>query len=313
MGEISFTMRKVLVVYYSQSGQLLDIAKSVLSTVEQDESTEVTYYNIAPKKDFPFPWTKMEFFNAFPESFNHTPQELKGMSDAKLNEKYDLVVLAYQVWYLSPSIPTNSFLQSPEARNLLQNTPVITLIGCRNMWYKAQEKTAHLIENAGGRLVGNIALVDQHNNFVSGITIVRWMLSGVKKRFLKIFPLPGVAEEDINDAKKHGKTILNALNCADFTNLQAALVEQGAVPVRSILVFIDKRANIFFAKWAKFIAKKGDTIAERKVRLFLFQLYLLIGIWVLSPIIMIFFYLVYPLRYKAIQKEILKIKHTTTR
>lgn len=305
-------MRKVLVVYYSQSGQLLDIAKNVLETLEQDTTTEVSYFNIAPKKDFPFPWTKMEFFNAFPESFNQTPIELSNLSDDKLKDNYDLIVLAYQVWYLSPSIPTNSFLQSKEGKRVLKDTPVITLIGCRNMWYKAQEKTLKLIQYAGGQLVGNIALVDKHNNFVSGITIVHWMFTGVKKKFLGFFPYPGVAKEDIKSSKKFGKTILNALNCGDFINLQVALVEQGATPVRSFLVLIDKRANIFFSKWAKFIAKKGNTVDERKVRLFLFQLYLLIGIWVLSPIIMIFFYIVYPLRFKAIQKENLKIKQTTT-
>jgi len=79
------------------------------------------------------------------------------------------------------------------------------------------------------------------------------------------------------------------------------------------LVLIDKRATIFFAKWASFIGKKGKRIEDRKFRLTLFQLYLLIGIWVLSPIILIFFLIVYPLRYKAIQKEIVNIKHTTAR
>lgn len=306
-------MKKVLVVYYSQSGQLLDISKNVMQELEKDSNTTVTYYTIQPKNAFPFPWNKIEFFNAFPESFKQTPIELNNLEDEKLTQDYDLIVLAYQVWYLSPSIPTSSFLQSKKVKTLFQNTPTITLIGCRNMWYKAQEKTAKLIKNAGGNLVGNIALVDNHNTFVSGVTIVHWMFTGVKKKFLGIFPMPGVAQKDIDNSKRFGKTILNVLISGDFTKLQAELVKQEATPVGSFLVLIDKRATIFFAKWASFIGKKGKRIEDRKFRLTLFQLYLLIGIWVLSPIILIFFLIVYPLRYKAIQKEIVNIKHTTAR
>jgi len=226
-------MKKVLVVYYSQSGQLLDISKNVMQDLEQDSNTTVTYYNIQPKNAYPFPWNKMEFFNAFPESFKQTPIELNNLEDEKLTQDYDLIVLAYQVWYLSPSIPTSSFLQSKTAKTLFQNTPTITLIGCRNMWYKAQEKTAKLIKNAGGNLVGNIALVDNHNTFVSGVTIVHWMFTGIKKKFLGIFPMPGVAQKDIDNSKRFGKTILNVLISGDFTKLQPQLVKQEATPVGS--------------------------------------------------------------------------------
>ena len=57
-----------------------------------------------------------------------------------LNKKYDLIVFGHQVWYLSPSIPINSFLQNNISKKLFENTPVVTVIGCRNMWIMAQEK-----------------------------------------------------------------------------------------------------------------------------------------------------------------------------
>ena len=97
-------MKRVLVVYYTQSGQLKEIIDSVLSPL-----TEVTidFLPIDTAEPFPFPWTDEAFFGAFPESYLQIPQPLKPFQVAHTD--YDLVILGYQVWYLSPSIPFNSF------------------------------------------------------------------------------------------------------------------------------------------------------------------------------------------------------------
>src|SRR5690606_17573957 len=132
-------MKEVLVIYYSQTGQLLDILKNIASNLE-GENVRVTYHEIVPKRDFNFPWTQESFYDAFPESFLQIPMELECPESVVLGKRYDLVILGYQVWYLSPSIPINSFLKSVEAKELLKDTPVITVVACRNMWIKAQEK-----------------------------------------------------------------------------------------------------------------------------------------------------------------------------
>ena len=77
------------------------------------------------------------FFNQFPESVHLKPAPIE--KPILQREKYDLVIIAYSVWFLSPSQPITAFLQSEQAK-ILKNTPVITLIGCRNMWLMAQEK-----------------------------------------------------------------------------------------------------------------------------------------------------------------------------
>lgn len=111
------------------------------------------------------------------------PTELILPSEAILNKKYDLIIFAYQVWFLSPSIPANSFLKSDYGKKMLANTPVVTINGSRNMWIMAQEKVKTLLKNANSNLVGNIALVDRAPNLISVITIVKWMFSGEKKTF----------------------------------------------------------------------------------------------------------------------------------
>ena len=129
------------------------------------------------------------------------------------------------MWYLSPSIPINSLLKSTDAKILFNNIPVVTVIGCRNMWIMAQEKVKHLLNDCGAKLVGNVALVDRHINHISVITIVQWMFTGVKKKYLGIFPKPGVSQKDINEAGKFGVVISECLINGDYTNLQNKLLD----------------------------------------------------------------------------------------
>jgi len=105
-------------------------------------------------------------------------------------------------------------------------------------------------------LKGNIALVDRVGNLISVITIVEWLFSGVKKRYLGIFPLPGVSEKDINESSKFGTTICNHLLNDDLNQLQPALLAQNAVKISSYLVTVDKTANKIFEKWSNFILSK---------------------------------------------------------
>ena len=190
------------------------------------EEINVTFHEIQLEKPFPFPWDKDSFFDAFPESFLQIPTELKPVAEEILNTKFDLVLFHYQVWYLSPSIPINSFLKSHEAKQILNNTPVVTISGSRNMWIMAQEKIKVLLKEANAKLVGNVALVDRVGNLISVITIVEWMFSGVKKKYLGIFPLPGVSDKDIQESDKFGEVIVSALNQNNFEEFTAKISSQ---------------------------------------------------------------------------------------
>lgn len=288
-------MKNVLILYYSQSGQLLEIAKNIASELEKNEAISVAYYNIKTKHQFPFPWNKDDFFNAFPETFLQKPFEIDFHNESVLSKKYDLIILAYQVWYLTPSIPINSFLQTEKATQLLANTPVITVNGSRNMWIMAQEKVKKTLQHCNANLVGNIALVDNHINHISVLTISHWLFTGKKTRYLGIFPKPGVSEKDITDATRFSRPILESLQNENFSDLQQKLVQLGAVNIKSFLIVADKRANILFAAWAKLISKKGSFTDKKRLKwVKLFNIYLLIAIWLLMPIVFIIYLLTYP-------------------
>ncbi|PHS67663.1 MAG: dialkylresorcinol condensing enzyme DarA [Flavobacterium sp.] len=287
-------MKKVLVVYYSQSGQLLDISKNITKELENSSEVNLSFYEIKLKKNFPFPWDKKTFFNAFPETFLQVPSGLVGLEDPILKEKYDLIILSYQVWYLSPSIPVNSFLTLDIAKVLFKNTPIVTVIGCRNMWVMAQEKMKKLLIQNKANLVGNIALVDRHINHISVITILHWMMKGVKTKFLGIFPKPGVSDKDISESTKFGTVILNSLLKGDYENLQGQLLEKNAIVIKPFLIVMDKRANILFGKWANFISSKGIVNSEsRQPFIKLFSIYLTVAIWLIAPIVFLLFLLTF--------------------
>ncbi len=297
-------MKKVLVIYYSQSGQLTEIVKSILTPLHNSDKISLDYEVLRPKEPYPFPWNALQFCNAFPESFAGIPCELEPFH-FNPKEDYDLVILAYQVWYLSPSIPVNSFLQSAEARKIIRNRPVVTIIGCRNMWTMAQEKVKTRISDWGGQLKGNIVLADRSNNLVGILTIVVWMLTGNKGRFLGFFPWPGISDKDIREAERFGGTILKALYNEVLKLDQMELNAQGAVNVIPSLIFMEKRASKIFKIWSEFIRKQGGPgNPKRRLRVRLFTAYLIIAVIILAPLSSTVAFLVKVLKKGRIKKEI---------
>ena len=272
--------KKVLAIYYSQSGQLGEIIDNLTQPL-QTEGITVEKLRIEVKQPYPFPWKGNSFFAVMPDCVLSVPTQLQPLH---LKESsYDLVILGYQAWFLSPSIPFNSLVSSPEMKAILKDTPVVMITGARNMWITAFEKSKKLLASAGAKLSGHIALVDKHANFVSFVTIFYWMLMGKKGRFLNIFPKPGVSDEDIKGSGKYGKIIAHVLGTGNnWENLQPQLVREGAVDVKYRLMFIESKASKIFSIWANIIAKRRN----KGFWLSLFKYYLIIALFVAAPIIL---------------------------
>ncbi|WP_413510969.1 dialkylrecorsinol condensing enzyme DarA [Myroides odoratus] len=294
-------MKRILVIYYSQSGQLERVLDQLISPLEKDENIEVTRYKIEVEKAYPFPWKKEDFFNVFPESFKQIEQPILPPSEAILTQKYDLVILGYQVWYLTPSIPVNSFLKSEYAKKLLAHTPVVTVSGSRNMWVMAQEKIKRQLKEVTSELVGNIALVDRNINLVSVITIVDWMFTGKQRKVYGILPKPGIAPEEIQASSRFGETIRTFLYQSNYQGLQEELIQQNAVEVRHFLVSMDRKANRLFGIWSTLILKAKSS--KRPFLLKCFNVYLFIAIWLISPLVHLIHIILYPLKHKKIQRD----------
>lgn len=271
--------KKVLAIYYTQSGQLEEIIDNFTAPFTESGLT-VEKLRVRPGTEYPFPWTGTSFFSVMPDCVLGVPTTLQPFQPKE--SQYDLIVLGYQAWFLSPSIPSNSILNHPVFRSLAKNTPVITITGARNMWISAMERVKKSLKDSEAKLVGNIALVDKHHNFISFMTIFHWMFSGKKDRWMNIFPKPGVADADIANAKVFGSTALTYLKKGEWAGLQTDLVKQKAVEIKYNLMFIESKARRIFALWAKFIAKRK----KRTAWLVVFKYYLLIALFIAAPIIL---------------------------
>lgn len=283
--------KEILVIYYSQTGQLTDIVKNIARPFEaKKDEYNVTYYNIKLKKDFPFPWPNDVFFNTFPESYLQIPSEILPPPEEVSNKKFDLIIFGYQVWYLTPSIPIISFLKSGFAENILKDTPVVTVSATRNMWMYSQEKLKVYLKNLNAKLVGNIALVDRHDNYTSVLTILRWLTTG-KKEKSGILPAAGVSDEEIKGAVKYGEIIEKHFSRNDLNTLQPDLVKNGAVEIRAFLVRVEKVGNKIFTIWSNLIMKKRE---KRPLLIKFFKVYLMAAIWIISPIVLVLHLLTTP-------------------
>jgi flavodoxin len=276
-------MKRILVFYYSQSGQQLSILQSLTKPLVA-AGHYLHFEEIQPVVKYPFPWNAYQFFNAFPETFHQQPLPLKNLS-SKVFESYDLIIIGYQPWFLTPSRPISSFLQSNDAKTILKDKPIVTILGCRNMWLGAQEKVKHHLCAAHGNLVGHIALADRSDNLSSLVTILRWMLTGKKDAFL-FFPAAGVSQEDIQHAGKYGEVIHEALQSGELESVQSAFNQHGAIQVKPGLVLLEKRGQKGFSFWSRFIASGGTLYSTgRKIRVYTFLYFLLPAIFVLSPLL----------------------------
>jgi hypothetical protein len=290
---------KILVLSYSQSGQLHEITDNFVNALHNVDIDRQTY---SPKSPFPFPWTSKEFFNTMPESVMEKPIELNEITYKYL--VYDLIIFAYQPWYLSPSIPTSSILQNEEFIKRVQNTPIITLVGSRNMWINSQESVKNRIKKAGGHIVGNIPFVDRTQNQISAVTILHWALKGEKTKKWNIFPRPGISDKDILSAVKYGEILNKAIADKDFTNLQSKFLDLKLISIPTDILFIEEKAKRLFKIWVRLITRYGTTHRKRQLLINLFKYYLFVALFAVAPIVFgLYLLLIVPFSYKAINKR----------
>ena len=127
--------------------------------------------------------------------------------------QFDLIMIAYTVWFVSPSLPTTAFMQSAEAQAAVK----------RQTGHHADRLPQHVADGAGahegarskrsgGHLIDNVALVDLAHMAATFISTPMWMLTGKRGPFLdgKV-PRAGVPAEEIARASRFGEAIARQL------------------------------------------------------------------------------------------------------
>ncbi|MFH0907928.1 MAG: dialkylresorcinol condensing enzyme [bacterium] len=276
-------MKRVLVIYYSQTGQLRRILDSMLAPLS---GVELTWWELKPRPSYPFPWPVPRFLDVFPESVLMVPPALEPLPAAPA-ATFDLVVLAYTVWYLAPSLPVSAFLRSPSA-DVMRGCPVITVVNARDKWLTAQELVKAELGRIGARLIDHVAFIHAGTTLQHTVTTLRWMWTGKKEAF-GCFPAAGVSEEDIRDASRFGRAIHAALERGPVES--SVLQGLGAVRVDDGTILQEEAARPVFCFWARCI--RAAKVARRPV-LLLFGACLLVLLAIAAPVALLHRLLIAP-------------------
>jgi hypothetical protein len=174
--------RRAVVYLYTQTGQLREVAQALTAPLEA-HGWDIRWVDVRPRHAFPFPWPVRRFFGAFPQVVDpEAVVELVEPSSGFDTAADELVILAYQVWYLAPSLPIRSLLKMhPET---VRDRSAVSLIACRNMWYSAAIEMSGLLKSAGARRVDVVAATDTRGSSTSLVTTLRWLLTGKRAPFL---------------------------------------------------------------------------------------------------------------------------------
>ena len=295
--------KSVLVVHYSQTGQLDRVAQRCVNALQEAESIDVRFEQLRPVEPYPFPWPIHRFFDTMPECVYLDPPALRPLS-LDGSEQFDLIILAYQVWFLSPSLPMTAFLQSPIAAGLLRDTPVVTVIACRNMWLLAQEETKAMLSKQGASLVGNIALVDEVSSLMSFVSTPLWVLTGNKGPWLSgRIPKAGVAEGDIAQCDRFGHRIASAL-LSDAPLDSSLLQGLSAVQINEGLIASEHLGRRSFRIWGGLLRRIGPQGSwQRKPVLLIYAVFLVTIILTFVPLSMLIKKLLSPLLADRIRKQ----------
>jgi len=297
--------KRVLILNYSQTGQLTEIARRIAAPLEQDDGIRVHIETLRPAAPFPFPWGFFSFLDAFPESAHMVPPPLQPLSLTG-DEDFDLVILPYQVWFLAPSQPVTAFLKHPLAKKLLAGKPVVTVIACRNMWMLAQEKMKAMLQDCGARLLDNVALVDPSPTMASLWSTPFWLLSG-KKDFLKFLPPAGVDAASIHAARRFGLALRDALREGQERGDAPLLAGLRAVDSNPHLLFSEKAATRSFFVWGKLLRAAGKPGQWRRYPfLILYVMFLITLISTVVPVSLLIQSLTRPLlrsRFAALKQQ----------
>jgi hypothetical protein len=241
-------MKKALIVYYSQAGQTERAVEHLERGLGGALATDKR--RLEPEEPFKFPWSMRNFFRAFPRCVQSVAPRTRPLDLCW--DDYDLVLLAYPVWFLSPALPMQGFLLSEEARGLRGKT-VITVATCRNLPVSAGIWMKDHITALGGHFAGQIAACELAPMWASFVTTPRWMLTGHKDAFW-FFPPAGLSDSSYAHIEATAAGIGQAWAASNGD--PSRLTAPGSNLNRVSLLLMDRIGHdVFFRPWSRLVLR----------------------------------------------------------
>ncbi|MBF0196676.1 MAG: hypothetical protein HQL32_03160 [Planctomycetes bacterium] len=276
---------KILFLLHSNAGQTRRAVDELAKGICASSSAEISYIELMDAKEYPFPWGFYEFFSIFPECAIEKPDPLT-INPQPILSDYDLIVIAYPIWFLSPSLPLQAFFKSHLADGL-KGKPIVSLITCRNMWVEAGQRVTQWISEKGGALVDTIVLADRSPPWTTFITTPVWMLTGNKK--LPMLPEAGIQEEDYLRLREWGQLIGDTVSSGANNWHKPSLDQVETIALQEKYILPEKvLKNLLFKPAAFGIYHLSRFLPiVRKPFVYLFLVFLVFSILILIPIVLV--------------------------
>jgi hypothetical protein len=284
-------MKRILVLEYSQSGDVTRVADAFTRPLKS--AAYLHREHLQPIVGYPYPWGSLgRLFSVFPECFLGPSEGIRppGFSP---DERFDLVVLAYQVWYLNPSLPIQAFLRSEQAR-VLKDTPVITLCVSRAMWHSASETMKQMLRDLGAVHIDNVVVTHPGPPFSTFVSVPRALLVGKKDRFWRIFPPAEMDERELDRCERLGAAVAERLDKLRplYSSLLAGL---GAVEVKRRYIVPERTAWYLYRGVARLVGRKEQRgERSRRMALYIFMAGVLSLICIGLPLCLVTVFILYP-------------------
>lgn len=273
-------MKHVLVIYYSQSGQVRKALDWLTQPLTTAHHVDLRFVEIRPQVAYPFPWRRItRFFGVMPETVLGQPGPnlpLQFSTEAEARP-VDLVVLAYPVWFLMPAPPVQRFLNE-EAAGVVSQAHLLALCVCRGMWYHAAlnvgRSLAKLTRNGWSQVV-----VRHHGpQWATFLSVPRKMLFGSERRSLIGLPPPEIASDDLTRLARIGEALRTFLEDAK-ADMPLSLSDAAPPSHQRAAIIPELCAWPFFwtsARILRWLGRHGRPLQQPAIILFAALLVLLI-------------------------------------
>lgn len=238
---------RVWVIYYSQTGDTASVARAI-SEPFQEAGHLVELEAIRLEHDYPYPWrSPWRFFSVLPECLlGPAPSTSEPL--LKDPETVDLIILVYQVWFLSPSLPIQGFLASPCAQQL-RGRKIITVSVSRNMWISASERMKQLLQVLGVIHLDQIAVTHQGPPWATFITTPRALLFGRREAFW-CFPPAGIDQQSLDRVRHLSRLACELWMSRTPSDNAPLLAGAGAVDINRRYLIPETIGWYLFTAWA---------------------------------------------------------------
>jgi menaquinone-dependent protoporphyrinogen IX oxidase len=175
----------VLIVYYTFTKQSGRVADAIAAHLEA-RGCEVTKAMIEftdqrwlPKlfSQFPLKNPVAQISTILTAQLRHQTGEIRIPAQAQAGN-YDLVVIASPTWWIQLSMPIRSYLESPAAKVILNNTPFATVSVSRRYYGYNLRQQRRLAEKNGGRFIDQTHFVAAGGQVKSMLSWLGYMKHG---------------------------------------------------------------------------------------------------------------------------------------